>query len=236
MAFALNQDKPYIRPLLQRNDLPAQFLAFQPVQVVDHHYPALLSARFQPGQRPILPGQFLTGEVSLKSEELRREIIALEERADIWLILISRSPVPTWLMPQHIKSVFVVISEKDLRMGRSEIAAYLESRGIAYTEEDMRLLEVTAEGNAYILHHVALRMKEGLSPGSELHAEIWDAFAAYLENVVLVRWDSDLLEFLMQVSVVDEFTAGGGDTHIHPGVADEQVFDSLGLAALLEQP
>ena len=45
----------------------------------------------------------------LKSEELRREIIASEEREDIWLILISRSPVPTWLMPQHIKSVFGVI-------------------------------------------------------------------------------------------------------------------------------
>jgi len=161
----------------------------------------------------------------LKSEELRREIIALEERADIWLILISRSPVPTWLMPQHIKSVFVVISEKDLRMGRSEIAAYLESRGIAYTEEDMRLLEVTAEGNAYILHHVALRMKEGLSPGSELHAEIWDAFAAYLENVVLVRWDSDLLEFLMQVSVVDEFTLE----------LAEMISGNLHVAALLEQ-
>nr|WP_243149399.1 LuxR C-terminal-related transcriptional regulator [Colidextribacter sp. OB.20] len=161
----------------------------------------------------------------LKSEELRREIIALEERADIWLILISRSPVPTWLMPQHIKSVFVVISEKDLRMGRSEIAAYLESRGIAYTEEDMRLLEVTAEGNAYILHHVALRMKEGLSPGSELHAEIWDAFAAYLETVVLVRWDSDLLEFLMQVSVVDEFTAG----------LAEMISGNLHVTALLEQ-
>lgn len=161
----------------------------------------------------------------LKSEELRREIIALEEREDIWLILISRSPLPAWLMPQHIKSVFVVISEKDLRMGRNEIAAYLEARGIAYTEEDMRLLEVTAEGNAYVLHHVALRMKEGLSPGPELYAEIWDAFAVYLENVVLVRWDSDLLEFLMQVSVVDVFTLE----------LAEMISGNLHVTALLEQ-
>ena len=161
----------------------------------------------------------------LKSEELRREIIALEEREDIWLILISRSPLPAWLMPQHIKSVFVVISEKDLRMGRSEIAGYPEARGIAYTEEDMRLLEVTAEGNAYVLHHVALRMREGLSPGPELYAEIWDAFAVYLENVVLVRWDSDLLEFLMQVSVVDEFTLE----------LAEMISGNLHVTALLEQ-
>ena len=161
----------------------------------------------------------------LKSEELRQEILALEEREDIWLILISRSPIPAWLMPRHIKNVFVVISEKDLRMGRSEIAAYLEARGIACTEDDIRLLEATAEGNAYVLHHVALRMKEGLSPGSELHAEVWDAFAVYLENVVLVRWDSDLLEFLMQVSVVDEFTLE----------LAEMISGSLHVTALLEQ-
>ena len=161
----------------------------------------------------------------LKSKELRQAVIALEQRDDIWLILISRSPIPAWLMPQHIKSVFVVISEKDLRMGRSEIAAYLEARGIAYTEEDMRLLQVTAEGNAYILHHVALRMQEGQSPGPELYAEIWEAFAVYLENVVLVRWDSDLLEFLMQVSVVDEFTLE----------LAEMISGNLHVTALLEQ-
>ena len=129
----------------------------------------------------------------LKSEELRREIIALEERADIWLILISRSPVPTWLMPQHIKSVFVVIQESDLRMGREEITGYLDACGIAYTEENIQYLLDNAQGNAYILHHAALRMKEGSPPGPELRTEIRGAFAAYLENVVLVHWDSDLL-------------------------------------------
>ena len=71
----------------------------------------------------------------LKSEELRRDILALEEREDIWLILISRSPLPAWLMPRHIKSVFVVISENDLRMGRDEITAYLDARGAVYYAE-----------------------------------------------------------------------------------------------------
>ena len=91
----------------------------------------------------------------LKNDELRQQVLALEQREDVWLILISRSAVPPWLMPRHIKNAFVVVTENDLRM------------------------------------------KEGLSPGSELHAEIWEAFASYLENMVLVRWDSDLLEFLM---------------------------------------
>ena len=161
----------------------------------------------------------------LKSEKLRQEILALEEREDIWLILVSRSPLPAWLMPRHIKSVFVVVSEDDLRMGRDEITAYLDARGVVYTEEDIQYLQNTAEGNAYILHHVALRMKEGEHPGPKLQTEIREAFASYLENVVLVRWDSDLLEFLMQVSVVDEFTLE----------LAEMISGNLHVTALLEQ-
>ena len=161
----------------------------------------------------------------LKSEELRREILALEKRKDIWLILIGRSPLPTWLMSRHIQEVFVVISENDLRMGRDEITAYLDARGVTHTEEDIQYLQNTAEGNAYILHHVALRMKEGEHPGPKLQTEIREAFASYLENVVLVRWDSDLLEFLMQVSVVDEFTLE----------LAEMISGNLHVTALLEQ-
>lgn len=161
----------------------------------------------------------------LKNKELRQAVIALAQRDDIWLILISRSPLPAWLMPRHIKDAFVVITENDLRMGRDEITGYLKARGITYTEDDIQCLQKTAEGNAYILHHVALRMQEGQSPGPELYAEIWEAFAVYLENVVLVRWDSDLLEFLMQVSVVDEFTLE----------LAEMISGNLHVTALLEQ-
>ncbi|RKJ75681.1 hypothetical protein D7X33_16500 [Butyricicoccus sp. 1XD8-22] len=161
----------------------------------------------------------------LKSSELRREVLALDEREDIWLILISRSPIPPWLMPQHIKRGFVVISEKDLQMDRKEITGYLDACGVTYTEENIQYLLDNAQGNAYILHHVALRMKEGSLPGPELRTEIRNAFAAYLENMVMVHWDSDLLEFLMQVSVVDEFTLE----------LAEMISGNLHVTALLEQ-
>lgn len=93
----------------------------------------------------------------LKSEELRQEITALEQREDIWLILISRSPIPLWLMPRHIKDVFVVICEKDLRMGRDEITAYLDVCDIAYTEEDIKYLVLLDEKAANLLSLVERR-------------------------------------------------------------------------------
>ncbi len=39
-----------------------------------------------------------------------------------------------------------------------------------------------------------------------MQKEIHDAFARYLRDYVMIDWDSDLLEFLMEISVVDEFT------------------------------
>ena len=142
----------------------------------------------------------------LKSPELRQEIISLTERQDIWLVLVSRGPIPPWLMPRYIKGGLMVISEDDLRMGEKEIRSYLESCGVPYTEADARRLKKTSEGNIYAIRHTALKMKEGKNLGPELHEEIWEAFSIYLENFVLVSLDSELLEFLMQVSVVDEFT------------------------------
>ena len=161
----------------------------------------------------------------LKSEELRQEIIALEQREDIWLILISRSPIPAWLMPLHIQDVFLIISENDLRLRANEIASYLAACGVDYTEAEVQYLQETAEGNAYAVRHTALQLKEGKSLGPELYKEIYEAFSVYLENTVLIRWDSDLLEFLMQVSVVDEFTME----------LAEMISGNLHVTALLEQ-
>lgn len=137
----------------------------------------------------------------LKQEELRQEVLTLEQREDIWLILISRSPIPAWLMPRHIRDVFVVITENDLKMGRDEITRYLESCGITYTEEDIRYLQETAEGNAYILHHVALRMKEGIHPGPELQAEIREALSrlSYLDIALPHRGSRDVLAVMKNI-------------------------------------
>ncbi len=142
----------------------------------------------------------------LKSETIQQEVIALTKRSDLWLILISRSPIPAWLMPQYVEAGFFVITEEDLRLGEGEIREHLKSCGVTCTEEDIQYLKKTSQGNAYVIRHAALKMKEGVSLGPKMEEEIRKAFAAYLEKFVLPGWDSDLLEFLMQVSVVEEFT------------------------------
>ena len=142
----------------------------------------------------------------LKDAQGRGAVLSLVERRDIWLILICRSPIPAWLMPPYVNEGFLVITEEDLHLKEKEISAYMESQGIAITGEELAYVAERSQGNAYTIRHTALKMLEGQRPGPELTQEIVKAFAGYLESHVMVQWDSDLLEFLMQVSVTDEFT------------------------------
>lgn len=60
-------------------------------------------------------------------DESRREIVrSIVTMPEVWLIIVSRSPVPAWLMPEYINVGFMIISENDLRLGRKEIAGYLD--------------------------------------------------------------------------------------------------------------
>lgn len=142
----------------------------------------------------------------LKDLEGRRAVLSLIKRRDIWLVLICRSPISGWLMQTYVNDGFLVITEDDLRLGEKEISAYMDAQGLAITGEELAFVAARSQGNAYVVRHTALRMMEGQRPGPELANEIVEAFAGYLEREVLVQWDSDLLEFLMQVSVTEEFT------------------------------
>ena len=140
-------------------------------------------------------------------DESRRELVkSLISNPNVWLILVSRSPVPAWLMPEYVNVGFMILSEADLKLGRREIGGYLDSLGIAYTEDSLELLTRSSEGNTYIVRHAALKMAEGMVPGPQMQKEIYEAFARYLSEYVMAEWNSDLLEFLMKISVVEEFT------------------------------
>lgn len=148
----------------------------------------------------------------LGSVQGRKAALAIIGREDVWLILICRSPLPSWLIPPYVRSGFLIITEDDLCLGKKEISAYMEAQGIALTEEELASVCRNSRGNAYAVRHTALKVREGMRPGPALQREIERAFAQYLEDNVIVQWDSDLLEFLMQLSVTEEFTQSLAET------------------------
>lgn len=141
----------------------------------------------------------------LRSEETRAKIAALTEREDLWLILAGRNPIPGWLLAAHLQEGFLVIGEKDLWLKEDAVKEYLARKGLSVREEDVREMCTVGSGNAYVIQYLTRRLLEGQKYDQSLADEMEQVFEGYLETAVIVQWDSRLLEFLMQVSVVDEF-------------------------------
>lgn len=142
----------------------------------------------------------------LHDEFCQKEILELFGRENIWMILIGRSQVPAWLIPDCVRMGFMVIREEQLYLREPEAAKFFSLHGVELDSGQVRMLAADSRWNPYILKMVVQLIKSGYQPGAELHNAGENAFGDYLENTVFAQWDTEMLEFLMQVSIVEEFT------------------------------
>lgn len=138
----------------------------------------------------------------------------LSGRKDVWLILISRAPVPKWLKAACIRHVFVTIGEEKLCLAKKEQELYLEKWKIFPTQKACKRIREMGGGNPLVLRIVAMRFQEipkaersedreeaELCAIEACRKDLWD----YLETHVYDQWSVELQEFLEAVSIVDQF-------------------------------
>ena len=143
-----------------------------------------------------------------------RLIEELSNRKDIWLILISRAPVPKWLKSVYIRHIFVTIGEEQLFLTEKEQEKYLEGWELSPTESACKRIWELGYGHPLYLRIVVMRLKRitkteaaGDKAGTELRAieesrkDIWD----YFEIHVYDQWSVELQEFLEAISIVEQF-------------------------------
>lgn len=153
-------------------------------------------------------------------EDIKEAIISLIEREDIWLILSGRCAVPPWLAAVRYREVFYVIEESELLFDEAQENQYIEYTKILLTPEQRKVSRNYCLGvplGWYITWDIykQIQLREGLKEGeyfsdklfSELIdrglSQMWD----YLDWHVYDNWDIRIQEFLMEVSIVDCFTA-----------------------------
>ena len=114
------------------------------------------------------------------------------------LVLVSRAPVPGWLLPLQVEYRFAEIGEKDLCLTRRGQDAYLELSGIR--------LEPEAADRAWELgkgHPVSLKLLALENGDVDLAVKnMW----LWLENHIFDQWEKELSEFLMETSIVENYT------------------------------
>lgn len=137
----------------------------------------------------------------------------LSSRKDIWLILISRAPVPKWLKAVYVRHIFVTIGEMELCLTEREQESYLEKWEVLPTEVAYKRIQELVYGHPLYLRIVVMRLKNiskqitedradaELRAIEESRKDIWD----YLEVHVYDQWNVELQEFLEMVSIVERF-------------------------------
>ncbi len=149
------------------------------------------------------------------NDYLREKIRGLLKRRDIWLIFLSRCRCPDWLLDEYlIKSRFVTITEEELMLNREETLEVLSEYGLGEirTDEADEIYRICrGHGLAlYILSGLMLEQGESQKKAYVWNSDIcvntqrilWD----YFEKNVYSQWDSDLQRFVMELSIVDDFT------------------------------
>lgn len=139
----------------------------------------------------------------------------LAQDRHIWLILISRCMIPAWLMPLYIEHIFVTIGEEELWFTEKEEREYLDLWGLGLRQETTEKLRKTGRGYPLFLRIAAMRLfllKKGGRKNAESVAKEAEALNAaeidlcdYLETHVYDQWNVELSEFLMDISIVEQF-------------------------------
>lgn len=143
---------------------------------------------------------------AVDSPELRNSIKALCSRKDLWVIISGRSRMPSWLFDTFITENMLLISENDLALTEEGIDKYMRSEGLVLTEDELKFLRKTSEGNLYGIKYTAQQLLSGKKVGNDLYAENSVMFQSYLENNVISEMNSERVDFLLKISIVDDFT------------------------------
>lgn len=140
-------------------------------------------------------------------EDVRSAIVELSGRRDIWLILVGRCRCPAWLLAATLKQYpFMIIEEEELKFDRGMLERYFEQSGIVANEDTLQRVNQVARGHGMAIRIVAELLQDGKTFTEDTIKQVQQILWDYLDYNVYDQWDTELLEFLMQMSVVDSFT------------------------------
>lgn len=148
-------------------------------------------------------------------KSMRSALEQLVEQGKIWVILISRCPLPPWLKALYFRYVFVTISENELALSEEEINAYLSLWGLSPLPETRQQIQAISKGHPLFLRIACLQFSSLNLQGKdqlqirklekEAIQRAQEDWCDYLDVNVYDNWPVELQEFLTDISIVDQF-------------------------------
>jgi LuxR family transcriptional regulator, maltose regulon positive regulatory protein len=230
---------PYLVEGLHRSGVPLTSPIDEAARTgtFDHSLLARLAADLASRPEPVV--LILDGASVLADRRLAGELDALLRHADqhLRMVLVGRWDPPMPLYRYRLTGTLSEIRGDDLAFTVAETATLLAGHGVDLPEWAISSLVDRTEGWAVGLRLFALAM-EGRADAEELIATIAgdDAnIAEYFVGEVLAGQPPEIRDFLLQTSIVDDFTAELAEALIQHGDA-RQIISLLERANAFVQP
>ncbi len=179
----------------------------------------------------------------LRGEGDRRALCAMLRGGERRAVLLSRGPVPAWLIPFQATGALRVFDRSALTLDRDTALRLLRSRGTEPTEEDMDAIFRRTGGYPLALCFAARRLgPRGYDEkcAAAVRADLFD----YFETAVYRRFDARMQRFLLELAPFSRFdlslaelvASGSAGETLDRLQAESAILDYDGVSAFRIRP
>lgn len=140
--------------------------------------------------------------------DLQNRLCALLRRvpAEGRAVLLSRGPLPDWLLPFRLSGLLTVLDSGLLALGTEDAARLAEALGLDLTAEDILRLSRESQGHPLAARLICMELAEGRPLNTETIRRAYAQMFAYLDRELFACWDSRIRRLLLSASFFDRFT------------------------------
>lgn len=138
--------------------------------------------------------------------DVRRAILDLLRRTDMWVVLAGRSPVPEWLSPALHARALEVITEGDLTLTADNVKELFHLMGANLPESTIDRIIPTLSGSPVPVRLTAQAFSTGIPYNRAMYDKLVHDYWLYLDQHIYRSWPEELQDFMLRLSLLDRFT------------------------------
>jgi len=140
--------------------------------------------------------------------DLQQRLLALLRNIpdEAHVVLLSRAPLPEWLLPFQLSGLLALLDSSVLALGTEDVAKLAENMGLELSQEDTLRLWHESTGHPLAAQLICLELTEGRPLNTETVQRAYARMFLHLDRELFDCWDLQTRRLLLSVSFFDSFT------------------------------
>ncbi|MDO4316492.1 MAG: hypothetical protein Q4C45_12020, partial [Oscillospiraceae bacterium] len=121
-------------------------------------------------------------------------------------VLLSRAPLPEWLLPLRLSGLMTTISDDVFALGPEDVARLTAAFGVALPQEDILRLQRESRGHPLAVKLACLKLAGGAPLTTETMRDVMEQMFSCLDKQLSDFWGGKAFRLVQSVSPFDSFT------------------------------